>query len=96
MAENYKLTHADLVEIAQILKQGTKKVKPRKVIPIDKKNEMLKALKKHLNDAWKISNTLMGAEENSHSKNGDRIYRLRDEISSAKTFASFIKFTEEL
>lgn len=96
MAENYKFKHAELVEIVQILKDGTKKVKKKKPIPIDKKNQMLKTLKKHLEDAWKIGNTLMGDEEHPHTKNGSHIYRLRDKIKSAQAFASFIKFTEEL
>ena len=57
----------------------------------DKKFRKLKRL---LNSAYKLSNDLVGEEE-THSKNQNFLYKVREKISSSKQCLEFVSYNEK-
>lgn len=58
-------------------------------ITIQDKKRKLRKLRSLLNTACSISNDLVGEEE-SYSKNQNHLYKIREEISSAKQGLEFV------
>jgi hypothetical protein len=56
----------------------------------DKKRKLRK-LRSLLNTAWNISNDLVG-EENTHSKNQDSLYRVREDVKLCKSRLEYVKY----
>jgi hypothetical protein len=58
----------------------------------DEKRKKLRALRKHLSEAFAISNDLIGEEPSSHTKNGENLYRMRQDVEQCQIRSSFIEY----
>jgi len=61
---------------------------------LQEKKRKLRKLRSLLNTAWNISNDLIGEEE-THSKNQDLLYPVRQEIDILKSRVSLVKYGEK-
>lgn len=52
------------------------------------KKELIKAIK----TAERLSNKLMGKEEHSHTKNGEKLYSIRQELQLSLTRCEYLEY----
>lgn len=91
---DFKYSAKELAEMFGSI-AAKKTEKKRGVISYEDKQKKLARMKKILDEAWNISNELIGDEENSFSRNAERLQRMRMEIGSVKAFLSFVKYEKD-
>lgn len=58
---------------------------------LEKESKLLE-LQEHVKKAERLSNDLLGEEEHSHTKNGESLYAIRQELWSIEQRSEFIKY----